>query len=1542
MATPWEKYQTSAAPSAPATKPWERRQAQAQPSADYADVLRAAKAEIDRLNAAQTAAGRETLSAGAQTALTDQYRQQAGFDPRLPQMDELNRVNYGAAEEASQGPVADFLTAPAQSVTGIGTGVVGLFSPETARRMQENQAAYYGTGGQNKASRFYGGTIGGAANVIAAAPAGVVGMAGLYGASGAGSTRTDIAERRTQGEEISGQEEAIASTLIGGAEGLSGLITGGILNRAKGLLGGVAGGTVTREAGAQGLRALVKRELPDLVTEVGEEMATQLFTNAVRKNTYAEDQQIGEGVLEAGLMSVLPILQAKGIARRMEPARQEQQQRQAARRGEVQPTPQGPMQPQFEAGPGIETGETSGSALPMTAGEMVGPQTQQAVDVGMIEGSAPTVDAEPNLNDPALRAYMDGLTGPTFDSQVGRRPAVAGETVGLDVRSEVEASQIQQPAPMTKPQAERTPAEKDIQDAVDAQTRFPGRLENPQEVEQFFGTMEQDANVLASYTDEPLVLVDIPVADIPNQQLGFEGEIVPAKLDRVRKGDPRSQPPIMAIGMGRDNLFVPDGNHRVMIARERGDQSIKGYVPESTAAQRGYVAPGAQRQYQKTLEPDRPAGRDAGRDVEQEAIDAGVMRRPDPEPTLEQRQARLREVEQIIQQEAEQAEMENLLMDTEVETTGSGSAVRPGASSQMLVEPGDPGRQFGRGVKGNPVFPTTFDAPSAQQLQELAGLAEPGKFGKFWRKTKDLLRDPTTGAMGQIEGRKIESTGRTKLAALEARRAARELNKVAKELGLDINKDTDTQMMLEEALRNERVLDNPRLQEAVVKFRKAVDYSSQVLADTAKAAGLDPTTYEDNIGSYLQNVTTRSMEESRGILRTGAREFAPTKGYQKVKRDAYILWDGSRVLGKYKTPEAANNARAAFVKERKQALINEGAKRRGVTDADLNNRAAKGLRVEEPISAEQRRETESHDIRYLATKSVLDNTHNAGMIDLHVAAADQFGQQPPQGLKAADTKTWAEDQGLVPLPGKGVYHTLDIYVPKKVGERLEEYTHIPTGINEVLRRFIVQPWKAAMTVYNPATWGRNYIGSQIHATLDGSSVFDPRNWPAYSQAVIELARKERSPLIRRLIERGDLDSDYDAEQAKHVALRTSQSGNIIDATMGAASAVHRGMARGYSYGDNLAKVASVIVHQNRDGMHMDDAIVEMERSHPNYNRVARITKFARNNVFLGAPFVSYMDQSLRNMGRGFVRDGGVNPNVSRAALIITIPYMIDQLSRAALGVGEDEDELLGRESAAGYLLKTLAEPIVWNPFSANGRDPKDRVMRLNLRYVIPALHDFIPRMNNGSLQMPFGFLSGPVIDSILEQITGKERFSGYEFLNEDMTLSEQAKARASRLVQTFAPLPPEVKRGFARPRKAVQGQSEEPVANALLATLTGVDVKTPYVAEQEVRKMINAAIDGGEAGEALAMLELWNETYKPGSRAKLDPTRVISGYKSSLRSKRSNAVKKAGDALFLGQKREAQRIIDQYNKERGEIAPELTINDVEGAVSVEREKGRDY
>lgn len=1404
---------TPPAPNTPSEESW------TPPPPNYGDVLRSAKAEIDRLNAQQVAAGRETLSAGAQAALTDQYRQEAGFTPRMPQMDELNTVDYGSARnlQAEQSQYQDFRQAAARGLGSIGPGLVGLVSPETGVRMQENIAATYGSQSAGVAGTA-GSVVGATGAVIGAIPAGPVGMAALYGTSGAGATRVDIAERRARGEEISAGEEVVASTLIGAAEGVSGLITGGILNKAKGLVVGTGAGRIGAETARTGILNLIKKEAPDILLEMSEEMAVQFVTNAVRKNTYAEDQELTQGVIEAGLMSIVPIIGAKGVAKRLEAG----PQRTALTAQERQPIMVDSRHDYLKT-------EQRNDAL-QAEGEKLG--------ILKLEETSPAIGTEART---AIEADADAQ--------------IQAEVEAMEARGEIA------PAPVEA-----------VEPAAPTQ-QFPERLETPADVQEFFGTMEQDSEVLASYTNEPMVLVDIPVADIPNQQLGLPGEVDQGKLETVRQGDPTTQPPIMAIGLGMDNLFVPDGNHRVMVARERGDASIRGYVPESLATERGYGSESA------------PV------DVEQEALDAGVIR-PADEPTQRQRiqqeadadVAIEQQLKEIEQQDADQAEVEQTARDMERKAKILKKPVQTSSTTEIM------------------------EAAQAQRN------AEPQtKVGRMVKAVKRGLisrtADPETGA---LERRIIASRQRQMLSRDDTMRFIGMTKKQAKTEGVDLS-DPLTRKNINDAIEGKNAPEHIKL--FVETVRKKIDAKSEEMATRLDALGLKDRAalIRENKGKYLQEFAN---PESWGKMVTkrlfGPPEVKFTKSFGKMKRDAPIL-EVDGVMKKFKTATERDAAFDAAVAER-------GSKR--------------GIKKIEPITAQEREDKFIRSPLYRAGMTMMNMEHDIETMAILQDVAKAYGIKRPKSVKAADTQLWAAENGLVPLPQAGRLHALtDVYVPKRIGERFNERYEMPAHARHMYNTYL-RIWKDSKTTKNPATHARNMLSNAMFfSTYAGVSPANPANWGAYTKAAKMLKEGTTNPHYRMLVERGVVGSEFTAVELNEELHQNGFGEDPMPAIIRMSLKVHRGTQKVYQAEDVIFKLAKFNKEMAEHG-DADRAAAEVDYYFPNYNEISRVTKALKSMPIVGVPFAAFMDQSIRITGRTAVREP------QRLAMALSIPFVVDQISRLYLGIEDEEDKLMKRDGW-GYFTKTFTSPIIYNPFSATGRDKRGAAVTLNFGSIIPLLNDIVPKEQNGQLQIPW-FASDPLGNAFREQMGGRDSFTGRQFIKEDNTVRENALARLGQLSEAMLPAPPIATSGRKRIMKATEDRSEESLGMALMASLAGVNVQRDYVPESEAKKLWYSLIEDGEIGAMIDSVDAYNENYRQGKTLAYDIDRIFNGYKSTLRASRATTIKQATAELFAGKDKKAQGIIDKYNKDRGTHSAPATLRDAESAMRADQAKGRRY
>lgn len=243
--------------------------------------------------------------AKASVALSDRMTRQAATVKAIEDTTgpiDPNEIGHKAAVEATNqrihggvlGPLVSFGGSIPRTLVTAGSAI----APETFGKLGAKMDEYYGTP-TNVIER----TAAAAAPVVgslAAGPAAPALLAGTFGASGAGRVREEIAQRRGEGQEISGGQELAAATLTGAIDAASGYVGGKLFQGAGQILKGVPGfGGIVAKQGARGIVDVLKAEAPGLVESVGVGAAMQFADNIVKKLTFAPEQSLSEGVGEA-------------------------------------------------------------------------------------------------------------------------------------------------------------------------------------------------------------------------------------------------------------------------------------------------------------------------------------------------------------------------------------------------------------------------------------------------------------------------------------------------------------------------------------------------------------------------------------------------------------------------------------------------------------------------------------------------------------------------------------------------------------------------------------------------------------------------------------------------------------------------------------------------------------------------------------------------------------------------------------------------------------------------------------------------------------------------------------------------------------------------------------------------------------------------------------------------------------------------------------------------------------------------------------------
>lgn len=689
----------------------------------------------------------------------------------------------------------------------------------------------------------------------------------------------------------------------------------------------------------------------------------------------------------------------------------------------------------------------------------------------------------------------------------------------------------------------------------------------------------------------------------------------------------------------------------------------------------------------------------------------------------------------------------------------------------------------------------------------------------------------------------------------------------------------------------------PAMRAWVETARTMQDAESMYAARIYRAAGLDELAakFEKNIGSYLKRiplVEVQTLGKARQVVRK-ALKLKTSAAFGKRRRDKWRVRDGKKLVGEFETESEAREAYSQTIAERKRGVIKKRSAAKGVSVEDINRQAAKNVTIEEPIPQEWWDQFGVHDPRFLLALSMVEARHDAEMVQLFHKTALRWGQEAPEGLSGKNLDGWAKKNGLVQLPQIARLHNLSgVFVPEAIASDLNEMTQLPSTAKRAYQAYL-GAWKSSKTLWNPATHARNIYGNVlVFSYLARVSALNPLNAKFYRQAATSLLTKDDAYLA--LLENGALGGEYYGGEIQRIekALKSGDD-TAIGQILAGIGVVQAKLGETYAAEDQIFKLAAYHKYKT-EGMATEEAAEEVNKWFPNYERTGKVTRWLRNSP-VGAPFISFVDQSVRIAGRGIAE------RPLRVAAIAAMPGIINYISAIAIGLNPDEKELLDKE-------RSYFEPLMpW-------RDDRGRVQAMDLRYILPLANDIIPEDRRGSLMIPWMF-SGPAATAAIEQFSGKERFTGKEFIREDMTTMEKARARLATVVRAAVPHPSFTYWGTKRIIGSITGDRDEHVANAIIGSLMGLNVRTPYIAEKHVKQVIQNMIADEDWREAKVLLDVWNGRYKPGHLKNLTIEGMARGLRQKGLAKWRKVRDNAASALLQGRDDDAKEIVDDYMAE---------------------------
>lgn len=733
------------------------------------------------------------------------------------------------------------------------------------------------------------------------------------------------------------------------------------------------------------------------------------------------------------------------------------------------------------------------------------------------------------------------------------------------------------------------------------------------------------------------------------------------------------------------------------------------------------------------------------------------------------------------------------------------------------------------------------------------------------------------------------------------RQGVKPLERAAKGLGIDLE-DRAVQYQIEQVLRGAKpVTSLPQtLQTWVKDQRTTIDKIESEIVTEARNLGMDEfaDAVEARMGTFLAVAPIKRAGRTLPVASSRER-LNPEVGH--FRRDRWVVTDATgKVVGDAPTQVAAQNLMARHVANHtgKQAM----------------------LELHEPIPETWRMANEIHDPRHLLGRTVVEGIHLREMLKL-IQVAQPHVQTPPKGLTTEQEAEWAkenelgkvvDDRRLGPIKGK--------YLPVRMAEDFNEAVHVPSDITRLWLTFN-SAYKLSKTAFNWSTSMRNIIGNAtIFAFADGVSPFNPQNWSFYKQAS-KAAYNKSDPVWRKMAE-----ANFVGTGGRFAGELRGIFQDAADFDTYLRNSLVRGMQKGvqgvqefYGAQDDIFKMAAVLKRMKK-GMSFDAALAETRHFWPDPSRASKIGKWL-SNAPLGSSFARFTDQALRVGGRH------AKANPVRFSMIAAAPIMLNALSRAWVGVEDEEEKMLDKA-------RSYAEPLLpW-------RDSKGRLQTLDMRYIIPLVNDILPEQRNGMLTMPF-FGNTPVGTALLEQGGGRDRFTGRQFVNEKMTLAENVGARARQLGKTLAPLPGMLTYGVPAVTQAAQGEGERAMSHVLLQHLGGMNVRTPYIAEREVIKMAQKMMEMKDREQARDLVALWNETYKPRSEKELKMEDVVRGMRANLKRDKNGARDEAAEALLRGDTDGANEIIKEWNEGKSDRLTPLRLEVVRSQAEVFKRQGKE-
>lgn len=614
--------------------------------------------------------------------------------------------------------------------------------------------------------------------------------------------------------------------------------------------------------------------------------------------------------------------------------------------------------------------------------------------------------------------------------------------------------------------------------------------------------------------------------------------------------------------------------------------------------------------------------------------------------------------------------------------------------------------------------------------------------------------------------------------------------------------------------------ENPIVKSAI-EMRSTIDDLGKKAVDLGL---LDKNTYDAGQGTYLPQLYDVFLQKGDNVLEgaPSAKKIAADEaGRLRTRTESQIAQDlgagkitqeqaqaEREVLARFKqaggqvespafqASKAVQNLGGLITKEQQFKDLGQFSK----TAEDIAPSLVKGdsqVALEKGIHGTQNSEIERRALDVLARASASGKT----------VESEKAIQEGAKQLLQRSTQVTHEGQKLYKLPESASLGALSgTFVPEAIHTYLTEGSGrlLSSNVGKWMMRLSAPfNFKTMKTVYSPGSQVRNVISNQILGFMN-----DPGSFKHFKQA-IDVVSHPNSKEFQEMEKVGLFNGKFFGEEVKrfYKSIETKDDittfSKFVEGLKNFGGAIHNKLGDAREVMESHAKIQQYLRARSL-GASAEQAKRVAEKTLFAYNKVGPGVRILRST---GVPFITFTLKAAP-----FIAETGLK-NPKRLAVF---PKLEREMANLFNDHPEDEK-----------YMPTWMKGMIPMP----GTDENGNKQYFNPRYLYPwgsIVGDFnplpgLPFIGKGGT-LPGGVSMSPTISEGISQVTGRDLFTGQEFVNDAMLPGDAVKARLTRIGKTFSPGPVSSALPFLTGSQT-DAQSQKGLGNSILGSMTGLQTQ---------------------------------------------------------------------------------------------------------------------